>query len=131
MRRCVALNRGQPSHAAKSRPRRNVWAGGARAVRAAAVTAPIPGMVISRRATALSFACRAILSVEHGDALIEGLQLLHQDAQDHASSMRQIGRGIVHEGDELGHMKGPFGRNDAELSQMASSRVDGLCALAN
>src|SRR4051794_21415285 len=71
------------------------------------------------------------LSVEHGDALIEGLQLLHQDAQDHASRMRQIGRGIVHEGDELGHMKGPFGRNDAELSQMASQGIDGLGALAN
>src|SRR3954451_13180885 len=49
-----------PSQAAKSRPRRNVWAGGASAVRAAAVTAPMPGIVISRRATALSLACRAI-----------------------------------------------------------------------
>ncbi len=50
---------------------------------------------------------------------------------DVGSSTWDRRRGIVHEGDELGPVRGSFGRNDAELSQMASQGIDGLGALAD
>ncbi len=63
-RRClppVECYRGtRPSQAAKSRPRRNVSGGGARATSAVAMRGPMPGTVISRRAISLSRARRAI-----------------------------------------------------------------------
>jgi hypothetical protein len=49
-----------PSQAEKSWPQRKVSGGRARATIAAAVTGPMPGMVISGRATGSSFARRAI-----------------------------------------------------------------------
>jgi transposase InsO family protein len=50
----------RPSHAAKSRAFRNVSGGGARTAMAVAIRGPMPGTVISRRATSFSLARRAI-----------------------------------------------------------------------
>ena len=49
-----------PTQAAKSQPFLKVSAGGARAAMAVAVIGPMPGMLISRRATSSSRARRAI-----------------------------------------------------------------------
>lgn len=63
-RRCfppVECCRGtRPSQAAKSRPRRKVSGGGARATKVVAISGPMPGIVISRRATSFSLARRLI-----------------------------------------------------------------------
>ncbi len=50
----------RPSQAAKSRALRKVSGGGARVAMAVAISGPIPGTVISRRATSFSLARRAI-----------------------------------------------------------------------
>lgn len=49
-----------PSQAAKSRPRGNVSGGGARATSAVAMSGPIPGTVLRRRAVSFDRARRAI-----------------------------------------------------------------------
>ena len=54
---CLGTN---PSQAAKSRALRNVSGGGASVARAVAIKGPIPGTVISRRATSFSLAQRKI-----------------------------------------------------------------------
>ena len=50
----------RPSHAAKSRALRKVSGGGARTAMAVAISGPMPGTVISRRATSFVFARPAI-----------------------------------------------------------------------
>src|SRR6187401_1629747 len=49
-----------PSQAAKSRPARKPSGAGTRAVIAVAAIGPMPGIVMSRRATGSALACRAI-----------------------------------------------------------------------
>lgn len=49
-----------PTHAAKSRPRRNVSGGGAKVAKAVAISGPMPGIAIRRRAVSSSRARRAI-----------------------------------------------------------------------
>src|SRR3954452_16323328 len=126
-----------PSQAAKSRPRRNVSAGGASAMRAAAVTVPMPGMVISRRAAAFSLACRAIslssTATRSSNDLSSSTSTtrIDQYGQDRPSRLGQIGGGVLDGSHELGGMGRPFSSDHPELGQVTAQRVDGLRALAN
>src|SRR4051812_36734512 len=120
-----------PSQAAKSRPRRNMWAGGASAVRAAAVTAPMPGIVISRRATAFSLACRAISRSSTATRSSNDRSSSTSTARMARAAWGRSEAGVLQGSDELGGMDRSFDGDHPELGQVAPERIDGLGALAN
>ena len=69
----VACRGTSPSHAARLRPRAKVSASPTAATSAVALRAPIPGMLVSRRAASFCFASLGELGVERRDPLVERL----------------------------------------------------------
>src|SRR4051794_7994797 len=88
-----------PSQAAKSRPARKPSGAGTRAVIAVAAIGPMPGIVISRRATGSAFARWVDLGIQRLDLRLQRLEGADQHVQDGASAFRYGGVRILDMGD--------------------------------
>ena len=117
-----------PTQAAKSRPLAKVSGGGARAAIAVAVIGPMPGIVISRRATSSSRARRTISLSRTRDLPIEQRQAVEQ----HRATSRGTPSGSCRSRSrsssvgELVHMRRALRRDPAIFRHMAADRVDDL-----
>src|SRR5215211_2254338 len=114
-----------PTQAAKSRPRLKVCAGGARAVRATAVTGPIPGMVMSRCAVSSAFPLDD-LTIQIRNLLVQLMKRVDQDLEDRSGDLRERLVRVLDRLHQLGDMSWSFGHHDAELGQMPAQGIDDL-----
>ena len=113
-----------PSQAEKSRPRRKLSIGGAKAWIAVALIGPIPGMVIRRRASSSWRTCARIC---FSRSLICALRLSICANRRSANSRTRSGSHrlrIRNDRRQQRNMSGALGRNNTELRQVAPQRID-------
>ena len=125
--RCTGVS---PTQAAKSRPERNVSTGGAKASMAVAISGPIPGTLISRRAVSSAFA-RGDLGIERCGLFLQMAERMHENGEAGTSGWRNVRFGILDLRDQPLDVGGSLRRDQAVLGKMAADRVDELSTLAD
>src|SRR5690349_22263192 len=120
-----------PSQAAKSRPARKPSGAGTRAVIAVAAIGPMPGIVISRRATGSAFARWVISASNAWICASKAWKVPINTFQDGSSAFRYGGARILDMGDHGIGVRDALGKNVAVLGQVPAQGVDALRALAH
>ena len=121
----------RPSQAEKSRPRRKLSIGGAKAWMARAVIGPTPGIVISRAVSILLPRARPELPVESIDLLIKLVDPPEEQPAQLDDRLRQATVPVLEHPDQLPDPGPALRNNNAVLGQVTPKRVDRLRALAH
>ena len=115
-----------PTQAAKSRPRLKLCAGGAKAVRATAVTGPTPGTGHEPARRLVRLGSLGHLPIQNCNLLVEPVERVDQDLENGSGDLRERLVRVLDGLHELRDMRWPFGDHDAELGQMLAQGIDGL-----
>src|SRR5689334_11233075 len=114
-----------PSQAAKSRPARKPSGAGTRAVIAVAAIGPMPGIVMSRRATGSAFT-PGNLTIQLLELLVQGVEHSDQHLQDPACALGYRRFRVFDQRDQAIDVCGTLRHHMAVLGQVPAQGVDAL-----